>query len=138
MRLRTIKSTILRRLGAGAVGVAVLALAAWLFVNQPWQREVWVTTTMEAFSGPGPGEAFSSFRDGKVYLIVGLTPAPWPDEARTIWSAARRGKRVHITVLRQQGTLRFDADGTTSDGNLLVPCASAGEANRLAGALGFY
>lgn len=124
-----------RRLAGVFAVVAGMVLIGWLFTGRPWQRELWVTTTMDAFVGARPGTAALGVSGGRIKLVVGITPAPWPEEAHAIAAAVRHGKRVHVTVRTNEEAIRFDTDGMTPDGELRIVCASAQEAKRLAQAL---
>jgi hypothetical protein len=121
-----------KRIGIAAGAVLLTCLGVWLMTWQPWQREVSISTTREAFVGPVLIRAAQS----GVVLSLQITPAPWPAEAFDIWKAANHGKLVHITVHHKDRTLAFDITGTSSQGELLVPCRSANEAWRIVDLLG--
>jgi hypothetical protein len=104
--------------------VALVSLC-WYF--RPWEREVWVTTTPEAFVTPAI-TSLPGARPG--VMVVGITPEPWPKEAGNILRAARRG-RMHVTLISKNAVDRFDVIGVTREENLVVDTKSMTDQNRV-------
>ncbi len=113
------------------LAIACLALAWWLFEYRPWEREIAVRTTAEAFVGPSPGEELISKQERHVELYLSITPAAWPEEARVMYSAARRGTIVHVTVPDGAKSLNFDVEGLSKTGKMRVNCKSIEEAQHI-------
>lgn len=107
---------------------AMLALASLCWYLRPWEREVWVTTTPEAFVTPAI-TALLGARPGE--MVVGITPAPWPKEAGNILRAARRGRIVHVTLISKNAVDRFDVIGVTPEENLVVDTKSMTDQTRV-------
>ena len=104
-------------------------VAGGLLYWKPWETEVWITTTPDAFVAPAviyrqPGESIST-------LAVGITPAPWPAEADKILRAAKRGRVVHVTLKSNNATDTFDVYGMSPDGNLLIDLRSMSNEKRV-------
>jgi hypothetical protein len=119
------------------VSVSLLAmLTCWGWIERPWENKVSISTTRDAFVGPRPGSALISNSQSGTLLKIGITPAPWPSEAKLIWDQASRGRRVHITIRDPQRRISFDIVGVSIDGDLLVPCHSSNDAEQLVEKLG--
>jgi len=108
---------------------AAVAIVLGLIYYTPWQREVWVTTTPEAFAAMPPDPSEAASHPGM--LPLGLTPAAWPEEAGQIYHAAELGKVVHVTLQTAAGQEKFDVIGLSKRGEVLVPLKSMSNASRL-------
>jgi hypothetical protein len=115
-----------RRTAAVALAVVLIGGIAY---SKPWVREVWITTTPDAFASDGqrapPGQ-----------LFVHPTPAPWPEEVKDIWRAAKWGRTVHVSMVLNCGTVRFDIVGVTQGQYLVVDERSMTHPARVRSALG--
>jgi hypothetical protein len=117
------------------VGLIFALAAMWLFYTKPWETEVWITTTPDAFVGPAIGPDLAEIVPGKIG--VGITPAPWPEEAREILRAAEHGRVVHVTLVTNDSTYKFDISGISPAGNLLVDIRSMSDAKLVTNLLRF-
>lgn len=118
-----------------SIAILGVLLLIWLIQYRPWEKEVSISTTKEAFTGPNVGTELLKKRDGKTILQIAITPAPWPKEAKTIWQAAEAGKIVHVLVLMEKSQLRFDITGISLSGHLQIECQSEQEARKIVEAL---
>jgi hypothetical protein len=111
------------------VATILFASAAWLFLTKPWETEVWVSTSADAFVTPSLGMPYEKIDPQK--LAIGITPAPSPESAREIMRAAKQGKIVHVTIDINNEKLTFDIDGMSPNGNLLVNKATMSNLERV-------
>lgn len=92
----------------------------------PWEREITVITTADAFVGPTIGLKPEVIEPG--LIAFGITPAAWPAEARAISRAAERGTIVHVVVNAHNQNHTFDVVGVSPNGNLLAAVGSMSDA----------
>ena len=92
----------------------------WVCTNKPWVKEIWITTNVEAFTGPNSGTELISFHKNKVVLNIHTTPASWPKEAVEIYNGAKQGKIVHVTVVDVSPNIKFDVTGLSSTKHLMI------------------
>jgi hypothetical protein len=111
----------------------LIAIVSGLCYLQPWEKEVWITTTPDAFVVPAIGRGQAEEMVDK--LGVGITPAPWPKEAGKILRAAKRGRIVHVTLVSKNATDRFDISGVSPAGNLLIDVKSMIDVKRVSSLL---
>lgn len=64
-------------------------------------------------------------KGGKMNLRMAPTPAPWPEESNTMYHAALFGIPVTVKLQSEKGTVFFDIDGLSEEGDFLIPCISA-------------
>jgi hypothetical protein len=113
--------------------LAISAIVLWDL--KPWIKEVWISTTPDAFVRPAlPPD------DGKrnnTHLVVSISPSPGPKEADEIYRSAKRGRIVHVTLVSKRNRDYFDITGVTPDGNLLVDVSSMSDVTRVTSLLKF-
>jgi hypothetical protein len=89
-----------------------------LFYRKPGMGDVLIATSPDAFVSPAVSNIQPKRQ--KNIVLVGITPAPWPSEAREIFDAAQRGKLVHVTVSSKDVTVKFEVAGVSESGDLQV------------------
>lgn len=115
--------------------IVIFYLLWWVVQIRPWEKEISVTTSFEAFTGPYAGTDILQRRNKKVILSLAITPAPWPNEARIILQAAQSGKIVHVSIPSDGYILRFDISGVSQSGEMMIICDSEQQAKRIISAL---
>lgn len=113
-----------------SVGIVVL----FLYVK-PWEKEVWITTTPDAFVRPAIPLRAGERNDGR--LVVSISPSIGPKSADEIYRAAKRGRIVHVTLVSKNSTDKFDITGISADGNLLIEVSSMSDVKRVTSLLKF-
>ncbi len=111
------------------VALAALACVALVSNLKKSEREVWIATSANAFVGPGLGLGPEVINPED--LAIGITPAPWPKEAREIYYAAKNGTIVHVTINSNNEKLTFDINGLSPNGHLLVSKRSMSNVERV-------
>jgi hypothetical protein len=111
------------------ISMAVATVVSWLAYMRPWEKEVWITTTPDSFVVNAAESDQLAIETTKI--SVGITPAPWPEEAQEIMRAARRGQIVHITLVSKSATDKFDIIGVSVSGNLIVDVKSMSNSKRV-------
>ena len=109
--------------------IAIVAASSWLVYMRPWEREVWITTTLDSFVVNASASEQLAFETNK--MSVGITPAPWPEEARAIMRAAKRGQIVHISLVSKNATDKFDINGVSAAGDLIIDVKSMSDSKRV-------
>ena len=84
-------------------------------------KKISIRTTPDAFVVPATAAGEQISAD---LVLFAITPAPWPEEAHLISSAAKRGKIVHVTVVIEGRDESFDVIGVSSTGQMLASIAS--------------
>jgi len=115
-----------------AMGMFVVASIA---IGYHWldRGEVHVLTDPSAFVSAKSLEKIVEETDGEIYLLVGITPAPFPEEADVIYRAAKnRRKTVIVTLKNTSPAVTFKMiGGLTKEGDMRIQCASREEAKAL-------
>jgi hypothetical protein len=97
---------------------AAFLIVVGLTLNaRPSEKEVSITTTPDSFVSPAIPLREGERDDGR--LVIGITPAPWPESATAIYRAAKHGRIVHVTLVSKRATDKFDITGMSAEGNLL-------------------
>jgi hypothetical protein len=96
-------------------------------------NEVHISTERDAFLPVNSVEEIN----GETYLIIGITPAPFPEEAKAIYRSAKKGKTVFVTITGISPEVKFVIKGgLNKDGNMRIKCESREEAKTLSSQLG--
>jgi hypothetical protein len=115
-----------------SMSVAIILLFAFavaiLIYIKPWETEVWINTTPDAFV---KSVNINNDHDvaNEIYLLS-ITPAPWPKEAEVIMKAAKRGRLVHVNMVSNAGEVKFDIRGISADERLIVDIASISDVQK--------
>jgi hypothetical protein len=92
-----------------------------------WKVGIVVATTPDAFV-ERVGMPLFEKHEGRMNVRLGVTPAPWPEEARTMYRAAILKLPVKVELLSKTNRkIYFEIMGLSEDGDFLVPCFSKTE-----------
>ena len=102
------------------------------------KSEVHISTDSSAFVSVAPGDQKIEEIDGELYLLAGITPAPFPEEADDIYRhAKKKGKTIWITMKNSSPEIKFKmVGGLSKKGYMRIKCNSLEEAKALAAQLG--
>jgi hypothetical protein len=104
---------------------AALTLGGYLYFRS---AGVEISTSVDAFAIPAVDQLVHARPDGKAELLLDITPAPWPDEARSIYRLASMGIPVRISVQDGKSKRHFVIVGVDGKDHLRVSSASKADA----------
>jgi hypothetical protein len=99
-------------------------------VGYLWLSGISVLTTSEAFVERAGMPLFET-ENGKKYVRLHVTPAPWPVEATTMYRASSFGIPVKVELRAKEETVIFVIEGLSREGDFLVQCSSNEECKKI-------
>ena len=127
----------LLKIGALLAVVAICFMLMKRFVAAPSSERVVVQTTPDAFTMSVPNRNQPGTSESEGVLVLSITPAPWPPEAKRILDLAKDGRLVTVVFDSSKGERpSFDIVGVNEENGLIVRVASRDAAVKLLDALG--
>ncbi len=108
-----------------ALLVIALTLGGYLYFRS---AGVEISTSSDAFAIPAVDQLVHVKPDGKADALLDITPAPWPEEARSIYRLASIGIPVRVSVQDGKVQRHFVIVGVDGKEHLVVSAVSKADA----------
>ncbi|MCL2012496.1 MAG: hypothetical protein FWG75_06895 [Cystobacterineae bacterium] len=121
-----------------AIFIVLFVILGIVIASYSGGGEVHILADSSAFVSVAPDRQRMEEMDGELYLLVGITPAPFPKETKRIYHyAKKRGKTIWITIKDSSPEIKFKMlGGLSTDGYMRIKCNSHEEADALSFELG--
>jgi len=114
------------------VASSTLAIGSFVHIGRPPPV---VHTSTQAFVSTASRLPLIALAGGRCRVRIGITPAPWPEEAGEIWRRAGSRRGVTVVVDDIAPAFSFEIVGREDSGVVLAKCNSRVDAEHIVRAL---